>query len=256
LNVRDLKAYEKAYLDSYEFEKVQASYRRRRVLEILNAQRPRSVLEVGCGLEPLFEHYPGWDRFCVVEPAPGFAANAAERARDRPTVRVVATTFEEFAAQRPTEHYDAIVISSVLHEVTDPDALMAAAYKIADESTLVHVNVPNERSIHKLLALEMGLLASLSERSELAHTLQISRTYDLPRLCSYLEGRGFEVLETGSYFVKPFTHRQMAAMIEHKIIDERVLDGFYSLVRHLPEMGSEIYANLRKRPNAPGRPPS
>jgi hypothetical protein len=54
---------------------------------------------------------------------------------------------------------------------------------------------------------------------------------------------GFRVVDSGSYFVKPFTHAQMAAMLDTGIIDGSVLDGLDALARDLPGFGSEIYAN-------------
>ena len=246
--MRDIHAYETAYRANYHFEKVQVEYRRRLVLEVLAAASPRSVLEVGCGLEPLFDHYHSWDQFCVVEPAPTFAALAAERARGRGSITIVNSTLEEHASAGSRKPYDAIVISSLIHEVAEPDLLLAAASRLSGPTSLIHVNVPNARSFHNVLALEMGLLADLFQKSELALKMQRSSTFDLGGLRDYVESQGFEVTVSGSYFVKPFTHRQMAAMLENGIIDEKVLDGLYGLVRHYPEMGSEIYVNARLRP--------
>lgn len=44
---------------------------------------------------------------------------------------------------------------------------------------------------------------------------------------------------------KPFSHKQMYAMVEKRIIDEAVMDGLYELGNHMPEYGSEIYVNCK-----------
>ena len=62
-----------------------------------------------------------------------------------------------------------------------------------------------------------------------------------------LEDNGFEIINSGSYFVKPFTHSQMYEMMCKSIIDEKVLDGLYEMTEYMPEMGSEIYVNVRRK---------
>lgn len=57
------------------------------------------------------------------------------------------------------EHdFDFIIISGLLHEVPDPKKLLQSIYKICKQDTLVHINVPNVYSFHRLLAYEMGCI--------------------------------------------------------------------------------------------------
>ena len=118
-------------------------------------------------------------------------------------------------------------------------------------ATRVHVNVPNARSLHRLLALEMGLIEDVHQLSYNQLCLQQPRTFDIDSLSALCTKNGFEVTEQGSYFIKPYTHRQMAQLQDIGLLDERMLDGLYSLARHLPDMGSEIFVHLRRA--APAR---
>lgn len=52
-------------------------------------------------------------------------------------------------------------------------------------------------------------------------------------------------MKKGSYFVKLFSYRQKEGCLEHGILDEKVLDAFYKLVKYMPQYGSEIYINFR-----------
>ena len=61
-----------------------------------------------------------------------------------------------------------------------------------------------------------------------------------------VEQNGFVILDSGSYFIKPFSSSQMYEMINKGIIDAKVLDGLYGLSQYLPLYGSEIYINCRK----------
>ena len=154
-------------------------------------------------------------------------------------------TLEAYAEQGTAEDFDCIVMSGVLHEVGDADRLMRAARRLARPGTALHVNVPNALSLHRLLGVEMGLLHSPFETSELGARLQRKREFDLPSLISLLRMHGYEPFETGSYFVKPFTHAQMEQLMSLGVLDERVLDALYSVTRFLPHLGAEIFVNSR-----------
>jgi hypothetical protein len=74
--------------------------------------------------------------------------------------------------------------------------------------------------------------------------LQQQRTLCLDDLISLCEKSGFRVTDHGSYFIKPFTHSQMAELQTIGMLDDRMLDGLFRLERHLPGLGSEIYVHL------------
>ncbi len=242
---RDIDDYQRAYAAS-DFEPTQALMRKRMLLALLDRWKPRRLLEVGCGSDPLFVHYRDFERFCVVEPGAGFARQATAAAAGDARVRVVQAFMEDAAATLAGERFDAILLSGLLHEVPDPRPLLAAVAGLCEAGTRVHVNVPNARSLHRLLALEMGLITELHELSANQRSLQQPRTFDLDILSALCADCGFEVTDSGSYFVKPFTHRQMAQLQGIGLVDERMLSGLYGLERHLPGLGSEIFANLRR----------
>ncbi len=247
--MRDIDAYQRAYAAS-DFEPVQARMRRRMLLTLLARWQPRRVLEVGCGNEALFTDYLPFERFCVVEPGAAFAAQARDQAGDDPRIRVVQSFMEDAAEQLAVESFDCILLSGLLHEVPDSSSLLAAVRSLCSANTQVHVNVPNARSLHRLLALEMGLISDLRQLSDNQRDLQQPRTFDGHGLSALCADNGFEVIERGSYFIKPYTHRQMAQLQDIGLLDERMLDGLYGLARHLPDMGSETFVNLRRAPLA------
>ncbi len=242
--VRDLTDYQRAYAAS-DFEPTQARLRKRQLLATLAAWQPRRILEVGCGSDPLFAHWTDFDRFVVIEPGAAFAREALATAHGDARVRVVEATMEHAAAALAGERFDAIVASGLLHEVPDALALLRGLAAQCGPQTRVHVNVPNARSLHRLLALEMGLIGDLFERSDNQRRLQQPRTFDLERLTALCRDAGFDVTGSGSYFVKPFTHAQMSQLQGSGLMSERMLDGLWGLEKHLPGLGSEIYVNLR-----------
>jgi 2-polyprenyl-3-methyl-5-hydroxy-6-metoxy-1,4-benzoquinol methylase len=244
--MRDLDRYQDDY-EALPFEAIQLRYRRRKVLEILARLNPSSVLEVGCGLLPLFVDYAAPRAMHVVEPAARFHENANRMARKHANVSVHLGTLQERAPGLSVERFDCIVISSLLHEVDEPADLLAAARALCSATTMLHINVPNANSFHRLLAVEMGIIANAHELSGTQKQMQQAATYDIQSLSSLLESAGFDIIERGSFFVKPFTHAQMAALHQQGILTESILDGLYAMDKHLPAMGSEIYVNCRRR---------
>jgi hypothetical protein len=245
--MRDLERYQDDY-EALPFESIQLRYRRRKVLEVLARLKPASVLEVGCGLLPLFLDYDLPGTMHVVEPAARFHANALDKAKGRNNVSVHLGTLQKVAPTLAAQSFDCIVISSLLHEISEPGELLAAALALSSTTTTLHVNVPNAGSFHRLLALEMGLIASTHELSSTQKRMQQSSTYDVDSLSALLDRAGFNVVESGSFLLKPFTHAQMAALQEQGILTDLMLDGLYAMTRHLPGMGSEIYVNARRKP--------
>jgi SAM-dependent methyltransferase len=242
---RDIDAYAAAYR-ALPFEPIQAAYRRRRVLAEVARVRPARLLEVGCGELPLFPDLPGV-ACTVVEPAPPFVQAARALAAGHEGVRIVQGYLEDL--DDPAAGYDMIVLSCLLHEVPDPQALLAAVRRRCAPDTVVHVNVPNARSLHRLLAVAMGLIPDVFAPSATQRTMQQRATpYDRNALADELSRAGLDVVEAGSLFVKPFTHLQMQQLVDAGFLTASLLDGLDRLSDAMPDLGSELWMNARRRP--------
>jgi hypothetical protein len=125
--------------------------------------------------------------------------------------------------------------------------MLSAIGELCGSNTEVHINVPNANSVHRLIALEAGIIQDVHDMSDTQKKLQQSRTYDMDSLKSEVESAGFVVEDCGSYFIKPFTHLQLQRCIDEEIIDERVLDGLSGLIKYMPDYGAEIYVNVKKK---------
>jgi len=246
---RDIFDYAEQYLKA-PFLKENVEYRRKCVIEQMNKFYHKKILEIGCGMFPLFQYLEGeYDEYYIVEPSEVFVENAKNIANEfsgRGKVHVYEGFFEEQKCLKNKE-FDFIVCSSLLHEVTDESNFLFVLKDIAKEATVIHINVPNALSLHRLIAKEMGLIQDIHELSATNTTLQQREVYDIQSLSKKVEQAGFEILSAGSYFIKPFTHKQMDEMIEREIINQQVLDGLWGLTKYFPEYGSEIYVNIKKK---------
>ena len=245
-NERDIQAYEDAYASDYDFELVQVRYRREAVLRSLHAHRPRSVIEIGCGLEPLLPHYIasggfGIDRWVVAEPADTFILAAEAVAAKQPIMTVVRGFLEEVAASIVAMYgrADMVICSGLLHEVPDQMALLKAIRAAMSDDGLLHVNVPSATSLHRRLAKALGLIKSLHDASTRNIAMQQCRVYDLSTLRSDLRAAGMRPVECGGIFLKPFTHSQMKRVVH--VLDEDVLPGLAVLGQEFPELASEVF---------------
>lgn len=72
--MRDINNYSEKY-SLHSFEEYKVQYRRKKLLEIIEAYHPKSILEIGCGNEPLFQYVEDV-HFTVVEPSSDFYENA------------------------------------------------------------------------------------------------------------------------------------------------------------------------------------
>jgi 2-polyprenyl-3-methyl-5-hydroxy-6-metoxy-1,4-benzoquinol methylase len=247
--MRDLKDYEKSYA-LLPFENIQARYRKRKILETVQKYRPRSILEIGCGQDSFFNHYSEFDTFTIVEPCDQFFENAVAQSKNNDRVNVVRGLLQDKIKEIGSRRYDLILMSSLLHEIPDCESLLRATAQLCDEATIIHLNVPNSKSFHRVLALEMGLIEHLTDRSLTQQQMQQSHTFDLDKLEALANVTGFKAIEMGSFFLKPFTHAQMALLQEVGVATELMLDGLYKLSQYFPEHGSEIYMNIQLGSNS------
>ncbi len=241
---RNINDYEKKYIQN-EFEQYKVIYRRRKIIEIIEQYQVKNILEIGCGLEPLFCHINRDGVFVVVEPASQMYENAKILSNKRDNVVCINGFFEEQVINLPNIQYDMVICNSLLHEVIEPQKLLMAIKKICNKETIIHINVPNMNSIHRLLGVEMNIIADKFEASDNNKKFQQNTNFDLGKLKYIVENNGLKVIEDGSFFVKPFSHKQMNAMIQQCIIDEKVLDGLYNITKYMPQFGSEIYVNCK-----------
>lgn len=242
--------YQTAYMADYGFESTMVRYRRRYQLELLNSLKPKVVVEIGCGLELLYKEWidgGGYaDYWLIVEPADQFVrvANASELLNLHVIQGFFENTLNTIKNALPRQP-DLVICSSLLHEVPSASALLQAILEILGDRSLLHLNVPNAGSLHRRLAVAMGLIADTAVMSTRNINLLQHRVYDLQTLKTELQVAGLEVTRTGGCFIKPFTHAQMEKIIT--LLDESILDGLYKLGIEIPDLASEIFIEACRR---------
>lgn len=142
--------------------------------------------------------------------------------------------FEDF---QPTHPFDSIILEHVLEHVDNPvDLLCRVKNWLAPNGRLI-IGVPNGNSIHRLVAVKMGLLGNSCQLNPRDHALGHRRVYTPETLRADIENSGIRVLEMGGVFFKPLSNSQIQ---EHW--SEQMILGFYELGKDFPEIAAEIYA--------------
>ncbi len=151
--------------------------------------------------------------------------------------------FEEYEPARPA---DLVIMSLVLEHVLDPVALMARArgWLVPETGRIVAI-VPNMRSLSRLLARAMGIIAALDELTPNDHAHGHRRCYDRHGFDRDIRAAGGEILLRGGLLLKPFANFQMDEMIAAGIVGRAQLDGLEALGAELPDLATALYAVFR-----------
>lgn len=232
--------------DKFEAEMVR--FRRKCVLKNVQKYNHNNILEVGCGLEPLFSYGIAFEQMTIIEPAEEFCKNAKQiyESGHYHSVNIIQKELHSAAKELREVDYDFIVVSSLLHEIENVSEFLRDIYSLSRNNSVIHFNVPNVNSFHRVLAKESGIIGDLSEVSVKMKNYDRKRIYTLESLKEELIKHNFKIIDSGSYFIKPFTHDQMQKMLEMGIINQNILEGLDRMIKFVPDFGSEIYVNVSK----------
>jgi 2-polyprenyl-3-methyl-5-hydroxy-6-metoxy-1,4-benzoquinol methylase len=134
--------------------------------------------------------------------------------------------------------YDHVVLASVLGEVGDPGAVLAVCAARLGPGGMLHVTSNNPESLHRLLALEMGLLGDAASLSARNTDLGVRRLLAADEIAGLAARAGLVELHREALLVKPLTNAQLASL------PEELIAGLDGLARHLPEHGAQTYLVL------------
>lgn len=174
------------------------------------------------------------DRLTVVD---GSEA-ALERVRERvPDAEAVCSLFERLDLGR---RFDAVLLCHVLEHVADPAAVLGAVRGCCHARTRVVVTVPNAFSLHRLLGVEMGLLADPHELNDSDRAVGHRRVYDPRSLEKDLRRAGYRVVARRGVMLKPLDNARMGSLSPEQV------EGLYRLGDRFPDNCAELVAVCRK----------
>jgi len=244
---RDLHRYRERY-SSLEFERIQEAFRRKKLLGIMLGHDGDRAIEVGCGEKSIFFDWLPKEYAVVVEPIREMAEIGLQglEFQSGMTLEFVNGFFEDFNSN-DGRLFDTVILSSVLHEMNDPNVVLRKAFTLLRPGGAVFIVVTNQNSIHRLIGLSMGLLADLNERTQTEIEMQQTSAYTVESIQGLAVSAGFEIEHISTGFPKLLTHKQMKAALELSVIDLKFLNQIYDLGEFLPSNGSEIFVKAVRR---------
>lgn len=156
------------------------------------------------------------------------------RIPERPNLHKVNSLFEDY---QPQKHFNTIIIEHVLEHVERPVEFLQRVKQWLAPGGKVLLSVPNGNSIHRLVAVKMGLLKHPCELNARDHALGHRRVYTLDTVKADILESGLKLTEIGGVFLKPLSNKQIQDQWT-----EEMIQGFYELGKDLPEYAAVIYA--------------
>jgi 2-polyprenyl-3-methyl-5-hydroxy-6-metoxy-1,4-benzoquinol methylase len=157
----------------------------------------------------------------------------AQRARaEHPGIVVHEDLFETFT---PGPVYDGVLALHVLEHVDDPGALLAHVRSWLKPGGRLVAAVPNAESLHRRLAVLMGVQPELNSLSPRDHLVGHQRVYTMDGLRLDAEAAGFTVVDEIGWFLKPVPNAMMLGY------DESLLRAQFSISDELP---ARMLANI------------
>lgn len=140
--------------------------------------------------------------------------------------------FESFESEL---HFDLIIASHVLEHVSEPSVLISKLADLLASRGLLLVVVPNADSLHRQLAVEIGVQEKKSDLSARDRLVGHLRVYDLPWLRREFAHSGLTIVEERGFFVKPFSNAQLMGF------STEIIQGLIRLGDHVP---ANLCANI------------
>jgi SAM-dependent methyltransferase len=161
------------------------------------------------------------------------AGTLVDRARRaHPTIRCVHSLFEDFRADRA---YDVVLASHVLEHVDDPSAILRLISSWLVEAGKIIVVVPNRNSLHRQLAVVMGLQPELDTLSKRDLMVGHQRVYSLQILENDIRSAGLTPVDSAGFFLKVLPN---SMMLEYS---RELLWGLNAISPSLPK---DLLANI------------
>lgn len=150
-----------------------------------------------------------------------------------PTATIVQALFEEY---RPEHAFDNVVLGHVLEHVIDPVAILRSVRGwIAPQGRLLAA-VPNAHSVHRQMAVLMGMLAAENSLNDTDRRMGHRRVYTMPELREHAQRAGFRIHADGGYWLKPLSNAQIDRDWTPEMVEAAMRVG-----ERTPDIAGEIF---------------
>ena len=191
----------------------------------------KSVLEMGVGesniTEVLIQKKKSVD---IVEGS--IKLIEAKKTKYKNQVNFHHSLFENFI---PKKNYDLILATNILEHVSNPNLILKLLYKWSNKKTYIAITVPNSESIHRRLAVYMGLQKRKESLSPRDILVGHQRVYSSKKITNQIQKNNFKILKKSGFLLKILSNKQLLKL------DKNLINGLYKISNDLP---AELMADL------------
>lgn len=238
---KNINQYWDKYKKLYSFEEFSAIYREVELLKSVSF-KGKNVIEIGCGFRPLFSVAKDYLNYIAIEPGKNPFNDISDKSKNFNNVKVFNSTFEDWSLLNKYVKADLIVLPGVLHEVNNALQVLEKCLNHLDVDGEIYINVPNVNSLHRKIAVSIGIINDVYEKSSRNIELEQSYNFSTKSLSELLKSltKKVNITKLKTFFLKPFTHDQMLSIFSSGIIDEKIIKGLYEVSDQTKDLGSEI----------------
>lgn len=233
--------YSDIYKENYRLEKYLVEARIKNLSKLNLFSDEINVLEIGIGLKSFsqsFDNFKNWD---ILEPNEEFVKSFLIYNKDS-RVNIINSPLEKSIVLKK---YDLIIVSGLVHMIIDLKTFYFKLKEFSDPKTLIYLNVPNSISIHRQIALKMGIIDNVNELSKLDILYGHQRVYSMELLVESLkECFDVQIMGKGSYYLKFLSNSQYLDLLNSEIVNDSFFESLVDLSESLCESnmhGSEIF---------------
>lgn len=235
-NERDLTHYLQEY-QSLPFERVAEEFRARALAKAIELRGRTRLLEIGCGSNSIFRRLGPEYSGVIVEPVPELLGLHIDLS---PRCTLINARLEAIEPEAFTP-LEAIIMSSILHEVSDPRLLVRRCLEFAQAGALIFCIVPNGLSLHRFVGWKKRILTDPLARTVTQDLMQQRSAVFTPEsLVELFANCEVSPMECRTIFPKLLSHLQMQQLLDAGTIDMNFLETIDRLSGELEPTGSEI----------------
>ena len=160
----------------------------------------------------------------LLEGSPTLAKKALEQSAED-NVDVILTYFEDF---KKNNAFDLILASHVLEHVNQPEVLLNVLFDNAKVGAELIGIVPNKDSVHRRLAVIMGLQEKRDDLSERDYKVGHQRVFGTDTLSALFESSKWELVGMKGFFLKPLSNSQMLGY------SDSLIDALFKIADEIP----------------------
>lgn len=178
-----------------------------------------------------------FDDLTVVDASPQFCASLRARF---PSTTVVQSLFEEY---KPERVFDNVVVGHVLEHVIDPISILRSIRSWMAPQARLLAAVPNAHSLHRQMAVLMGLLERENTLNDTDARMGHRRVYTMQELRDDVVAAGLSIETDGGYWLKPLSNAQIERDWTAEMVQAAMRVG-----ERVPDVAAEIYVLATSTP--------